>query len=51
MKALVGEFIQNEKWSVKGKLMGGVGIKIVVCQSIRIILGVENRRLWAGMRR
>ena len=22
MKALVGEFTQNEKWSVKGKLMG-----------------------------
>ena len=22
MKALVGEFIQNEKWSVKGNLMG-----------------------------
>lgn len=27
MKSLVGEFTQNEKWSVKGNLMGGCWYK------------------------
>lgn len=27
MKSLVGEFTQNEKWSVKGSLMGGCWYK------------------------
>jgi len=51
MKSLVGEFTQNEKWSVKGILWVNAGIKIVVCQSIRIILGVVSQRLKVGMRR
>ena len=51
MKSLVGEFTQNEKWSVKGTLMGECCIKIVVWQSIRIILGVVSLRLKVGMRR
>lgn len=42
MKSLVAEFTQNEKWSVKGLLMGSVGIRIAVCQSIQIVLDVEN---------
>lgn len=51
MKSLVGEFTQNEKWSVKGSLMGDAGIRTVVCQSIWIVLGVVSLRLKTGMRR
>jgi hypothetical protein len=52
MKSLVGEFTQNEKWSVKGSLMGECWYKnCCVCQSIWIVLGVVSLRLKTGMRR
>ena len=44
MKALVGEFTQNEEWSIKGLLWVNAGIKIVVCQNIRKVLDVVSRR-------
>ena len=40
MKSLVGEFTQNEKWSVKGVHMGNVGIRIAVCRN--------PHKLWGG---
>ena len=53
--------IRNKYWLVnlhkmksgllKGLLWVNAGIKIVVCQSIRIILGVVSLRLKVGMRR
>ena len=51
MKTLVGEFIQNEKWSVKGQLMGECCIRIVVYLNIWIVLGVESQRLRMEVRR
>ena len=45
MKSLVGEFTQNEKWSVKGRLWVSAGIRIAAYQKIRVVLGVESLRL------
>lgn len=41
MKSLVGEFTQNEKWSVKGALMGECSVYLI----IRIIQGAVNQKL------
>ena len=43
--------IRNKYRMLKGLLWVNAGIKIVVCQSIRIILGVVSLRLKVGMRR
>lgn len=51
MKSLLGEFTQNEKWSVKGHLWASAGTRIVVCLNIRIILDAVSRRLRMETRR
>mgnify|MGYP000046039243 CR=1 FL=1 len=51
MKSLVGEFTQNEKWSVKGPLMGECWYKDCCVSEHPDSLGVESQKLKVEVRR
>lgn len=43
MKSLAGELTENERWSIKGKEMGDVGIRIVAFQNIKTVSDADNQ--------